>query len=64
MDYVYFVSAGRIVAEGKPEAMRRSGEAFVKQFVRGEPDGPIPFHQILRTNRHTSILTTSGHIYA
>jgi phospholipid/cholesterol/gamma-HCH transport system ATP-binding protein len=24
--------------------MRRSGEAFVKQFVRGEPDGPIPFH--------------------
>ena len=44
VDYVYFVSAGRIVAEGKPEAMRRSGDAFVKQFVRGEPDGPIPFH--------------------
>lgn len=44
VDYVYFVSAGRIVAEGKPDAMRRSGEAFVKQFVRGEPDGPIPFH--------------------
>jgi len=44
VDYVYFVSAGRIVAEGKPEQMRRSGEAFVKQFVRGEPDGPIPFH--------------------
>jgi len=44
VDYVYFVSAGRIVAEGKPEDMRRSGEAFVKQFVRGETDGPIPFH--------------------
>jgi len=44
VDYVYFVSAGRIVGEGKPEEMRRSGEAFVKQFVRGEPDGPIPFH--------------------
>jgi phospholipid/cholesterol/gamma-HCH transport system ATP-binding protein len=44
VDYVYFVSAGKIVAEGKPEAMRRSGEAFVKQFVRGETDGPIPFH--------------------
>jgi phospholipid/cholesterol/gamma-HCH transport system ATP-binding protein len=24
--------------------LRRSGEAFVKQFVRGETDGPIPFH--------------------
>src|SRR6185295_14926200 len=44
VDYVYVMSAGRIVAEGKPEAMRRSGEAFVKQFVRGDQDGPIPFH--------------------
>jgi phospholipid/cholesterol/gamma-HCH transport system ATP-binding protein len=44
VDYVYFVSDGRIVAEGKPEQMRNSGEAFVKQFVRGETDGPIPFH--------------------
>jgi phospholipid/cholesterol/gamma-HCH transport system ATP-binding protein len=44
VDYVYFVSAGRIVAEGRPEDMRKSKEAFVQQFVRGEPDGPIPFH--------------------
>jgi phospholipid/cholesterol/gamma-HCH transport system ATP-binding protein len=44
VDYVYFVSAGRIVAEGKPQDLRRSGESFVQQFVRGEPDGPIPFH--------------------
>ena len=44
VDYVYFVSAGRIVAEGKPDELRRSAEPLVKQFVRGEPDGPIPFH--------------------
>ena len=44
VDYVYFISAGRIVAEGRPQDLRRSGEAFVQQFVRGEPDGPIPFH--------------------
>ena len=44
VDYVYVMSAGRIVAEGKPDEMRRSGEAFVKQFVRGAADGPIPFH--------------------
>jgi phospholipid/cholesterol/gamma-HCH transport system ATP-binding protein len=44
VDYVYFVSAGRVVAEGSPAELRRSGEPFVKQFVRGEPDGPIPFH--------------------
>ena len=44
VDYVYFMSAGRIVAAGTPEELRRSGEPFVRQFVRGEPDGPIPFH--------------------
>ncbi len=44
VDYVYFVSAGRIVAHGTPQALRRSGHPFVHQFVQGEPDGPIPFH--------------------
>ena len=44
VDYVYFVSAGKIVGEGTPDELRRSAEPFVSQFVRGEPDGPIPFH--------------------
>jgi phospholipid/cholesterol/gamma-HCH transport system ATP-binding protein len=44
VDYVYFVSAGRIVAEGEPGAMEKSDHPFVRQFVRGEADGPVPFH--------------------
>jgi phospholipid/cholesterol/gamma-HCH transport system ATP-binding protein len=44
VDYVYMVSAGRVVAEGTPQALRGSDEPFVHQFVHGEPDGPIPFH--------------------
>jgi phospholipid/cholesterol/gamma-HCH transport system ATP-binding protein len=44
VDYVYFMSAGRIVAHGTPGALRRSEHPFVHQFVKGEPDGPIPFH--------------------
>ncbi len=44
VDYVYMMSAGRIVAEGTPESLRRSEHPFVHQFVHGEPDGPIPFH--------------------
>jgi phospholipid/cholesterol/gamma-HCH transport system ATP-binding protein len=44
VDYVYFVSAGRIVAQGTPAELRRSRDDFVHQFVQGEPDGPIPFH--------------------
>lgn len=44
VDYVYFVSEGRIVAEGTPEAIMDSDIPFVKQFVHAEPDGPVPFH--------------------
>jgi len=44
VDYVYFVSDGAIIAEGTAEEIRNSGEAFVRQFVYGEMDGPIPFH--------------------
>ncbi len=43
-DYVYFMSAGKIVAQGTPEEMRVSSDPYVKQFVNAEPDGPVPFH--------------------
>jgi len=43
-DYVYFMSAGKIVAEGTPEELRVSTDPYVKQFVNAEPDGPVPFH--------------------
>lgn len=44
VDYVYFVSEGRVAGEGTPEQIRASQVPFVKQFVKGEPDGPVPFH--------------------
>jgi phospholipid/cholesterol/gamma-HCH transport system ATP-binding protein len=44
VDYVYFVSAGVVVAEGTPEELRASELPFVHQFVHGEADGPVPFH--------------------
>jgi phospholipid/cholesterol/gamma-HCH transport system ATP-binding protein len=44
VDYLYFVSAGTIIAQGTPSEVRASGDAFVRQFVDGQPDGPVPFH--------------------
>ena len=44
VDYIYFVSEGRIVAEGTSEEMPHSDIAFVKQFIHAEADGPVPFH--------------------
>jgi len=49
VDYVYFVSEGRIAGEGTPEQIRASRVPFVKQFVNGEPDGPVPFHYPAKT---------------
>ena len=44
VDYVYFMAAGRVIAEGKPDQIRASREPFVRQFVNGELDGPVAFH--------------------
>jgi phospholipid/cholesterol/gamma-HCH transport system ATP-binding protein len=43
-DYVYFLSQGKIVAHGTPDAMRASVDPYVRQFVHAEADGPVPFH--------------------
>ncbi len=44
VDYLYFISDGVIVGEGTPDEIRRSELPYVKQFVQGETDGPVPFH--------------------
>jgi len=44
VDYVYFVSEGKIVAEGTAEEIKASKMPFVHQFVWGEADGPVAFH--------------------
>ncbi len=37
-------NGGRIVAQGTPAELMGSTDAEVRQFVRGEPDGPVKFH--------------------
>ena len=44
VDYVYFMAAGRVIAQGTPAEIRSSGEPFVRQFVNGASEGPVPFH--------------------
>ncbi len=43
VDYIYFLSEGRVVAEGTPDEIRASTDPWVHQFVWGEADGPVPF---------------------
>jgi len=44
VDYVYLVADGVIVGQGTPDEMRRSELPYVRQFVQGELEGPVPFH--------------------
>jgi phospholipid/cholesterol/gamma-HCH transport system ATP-binding protein len=46
VDYVYFLSGGKVVAEGAPRQLIESTEPFVHQFVHAEADGPVPFHYV------------------
>ena len=43
-DYIYVLSNGRVVGHGTPKALQETDSAWVKQFVQGLPDGPVPFH--------------------
>ena len=44
VDYVYFMAAGRVIAQGTPTEIRASSEPFVNHFVNGKSEGPVPFH--------------------
>ncbi len=44
-DYVVLLAnGGRIVAQGTPQQLMASTDPETRQFVRGEPDGPVKFH--------------------
>jgi phospholipid/cholesterol/gamma-HCH transport system ATP-binding protein len=44
VDYVWFMAAGKVIAQGTPDEIRSSSEPFVNQFVNGKLEGPVPFH--------------------
>lgn len=41
---ILLATQGRIVAQGTPKELMDSMDPEVRQFVRGEPDGPVKFH--------------------
>jgi phospholipid/cholesterol/gamma-HCH transport system ATP-binding protein len=41
---ILLANGGRIVAQGTPAELTASTDPETRQFVRGEPDGPVKFH--------------------
>jgi len=60
VDYVYFVSAGKIVAEGTAEEIKASKTPYVHQFIWGEADGPVPFQYPARSYGEEMMERISG----
>lgn len=47
-DYMYIISQGIVLAEGMPSELLNNEASEVRQFIRGLPDGPVPFHYPVR----------------
>jgi len=44
VDYVYYMSQGKVEFHGTPDQVRAAAHPSLRQFVYGEPDGPVPYH--------------------
>jgi phospholipid/cholesterol/gamma-HCH transport system ATP-binding protein len=43
-DHIYIIADGKVMAQGSPKQVEDSASDWVRQFMRGEPDGPVHFH--------------------
>jgi phospholipid/cholesterol/gamma-HCH transport system ATP-binding protein len=42
-DYAYLMGDGRIIGQGTPAEVQQSDSEYVRQFMDGLPDGPVPY---------------------
>ncbi len=43
-DESYLIAEGKVIAKGTPDELRRNRSQWVRQFIGGLEDGPVPFH--------------------
>ena len=43
-DLCHIIADRRLIASGTPAELQDSEHPLVRQFMRGQPDGPVPFH--------------------
>ncbi|GFO72576.1 phospholipid/cholesterol/gamma-HCH transport system ATP-binding protein [Bathymodiolus japonicus methanotrophic gill symbiont] len=43
-DYIYLISEGKITGQGTPKELYNAYSEWVRQFMHGKADGPVPFH--------------------
>ena len=50
-DRAVVIANGGIVFDGTPQQLRASADPLLRQFLDGEPDGPIPFESVAPARR-------------
>ena len=58
-DFVCILSEGKIVATGSPQELLKSDSEYVAQFIKGLPDGPVPFQYPAKSYVHDLIGTNN-----
>lgn len=43
-DQIFIIADGTVIAAGSPDEVLKDPTATVQQFMKGLPDGPVPFH--------------------
>jgi phospholipid/cholesterol/gamma-HCH transport system ATP-binding protein len=43
-DYIYVIADGKVIGHGAPAELMNSEQPNLRQFLHGQPDGPVPFH--------------------
>jgi len=43
-DVIYILGDGKVLGKGTPEEMMNSSDKAIRQFMNGEPEGPVAFH--------------------
>lgn len=43
-DHIYILADKKVIGEGTADEIRNSDSELVQQFLKGEADGPVPFH--------------------
>ncbi|MCE0461245.1 ATP-binding cassette domain-containing protein [Pseudomonas uvaldensis] len=43
-DYIYVVGDGQVLGQGTPQELKESDNPRIRQFMKGDADGPVAFH--------------------
>lgn len=60
VDQVIFLAGGEVIFSGTPEQIRHTDSPWVRQFVEGEPDGPVQFRYPTSLSLEQQLMTSKS----